>query len=95
MQEVSGTWQLVSQRTTGTTIHATFPLTNPELELTQRESEVLQLIVAGLDNHAIARKLSIRSETVQKHVQHITQKLQVKDRSQVAVMAPKFKQHDS
>jgi signal transduction histidine kinase/DNA-binding CsgD family transcriptional regulator len=94
IQEAAGTWHIVSLPEAGTTIYATFPLMCPDLEFTQRESEVLQLIVSGLDNHAIARKLSIRSETVQKYVQHIAQKLQVKDRSQVAVMASKFKFRD-
>ncbi len=94
VQELAGTWHIESQPGAGTTIRATFPLTDSHLELTQRESEILQLIVAGLDNHAIARKLSIRSETVQKHVERITQKLHVKDRSQVAVMASKFKRRN-
>ena len=89
VQEAAGTWHISSKPGAGTTIQATFPLLYAALDLTQREREVLQLIVAGLDNQAIARKLSIRSETVKKHVQHITQKLHVKDRSQVAVVASK------
>ena len=93
VQEVAGTWQISSKPGVGTTIVATFPLLHSALELTQREREVLQLIVAGLDNHAIARKLSIRSETVKKHVQHITQKLHVKDRSQATVIASKQNLH--
>ncbi|MBA2681821.1 MAG: hypothetical protein H0U76_25925 [Ktedonobacteraceae bacterium] len=87
VQEADGTWRISSKPGAGTIIEATLPLLHSTLELTQREHEVLQLIVAGLDNHAIARKLSIRSETVKKHVQHITQKFHVKDRSQVAVVA--------
>ena len=93
IQEVGGTWHISSKPGVGTTIKVTFPLLYSALELTQREREVLQLIVAGLDNYAIARKLSIRSETVKKHVQHITQKLHVKDRSQVVVMASKQNLH--
>lgn len=93
VQEVAGTWHIASNPGAGTTIQATFPLLHSALDLTQREHEVLQLIVAGLDNHAIARKLSIRSETVKRHVQHITQKLHVKDRSQAAVIASKQSLH--
>ncbi len=89
VQEVAGTWHISSKLDAGTTIQATFPLLQAALDLTQREREVLQLIVAGLDNQAIARKLSIRSDTVKKHVQHITQKLHVKDRSQAGVVASK------
>ena len=89
IQEVRGTWHISSEPGAGTTVEAMFPLLQSASDLTQREREVLQLIVAGLDNSAIARKLSIRNETVKKHVQHITQKLHVKDRSQVAVVASK------
>ncbi|GAC1366815.1 MAG: hypothetical protein PVS3B1_06550 [Ktedonobacteraceae bacterium] len=85
VQEAGGSWHIASEQGAGTTIRVTLPLLHSGSELTQREHEVLQLVVAGLDNHAIARKLAIRSETVKKHVQRITQKLHLKDRSQVAV----------
>jgi signal transduction histidine kinase len=93
IQEIGGTWHIASEPGAGTTIEARLPLLESASELTQREREVLQLIVAGLDNHAIAQKLSIMDETVKKHVQHITQKLHVKDRAQVAVMASKHNLH--
>ncbi len=93
IQEIGGTWHIASEPGAGTTIEATFPLLESASDLTQREREILQLIVAGLDNHAIAQKLSIRNETVKKHVQHITQKLHVKDRAQVAVVASKQSFH--
>ncbi|HEY8454991.1 MAG TPA: response regulator transcription factor [Actinopolymorphaceae bacterium] len=50
------------------------------LSLTQRESEVLGYLVAGLSNRAIASKLVIGEETVKSHVRSIFRKLDVNDR---------------
>lgn len=49
--------------------------------LTQRESEVLSLMVTGLSNRGIARKLVVGDETVKSHLRSIYRKLQVNDRS--------------
>jgi len=51
------------------------------LGLTQRESEVLALIVAGLTNAAIAGQLVVGDETVKSHVRAIYRKLDVTDRA--------------
>jgi len=51
------------------------------LGLTQRESEVLALMVAGLSNRAIAGRLSVSEETVKTHARGIYRKLGVTDRS--------------
>jgi len=51
------------------------------LGLSQRESEVLGLIVAGLSNRAIAGKLVIGDETVKSHTRAIYRKLGVSDRA--------------
>jgi DNA-binding NarL/FixJ family response regulator len=51
------------------------------LGLSQRESEVLGFIVAGLSNRAIARRLVIGDETVKSHVRAIYRKLGVSDRA--------------
>ncbi|MCP4415036.1 MAG: response regulator transcription factor [Chloroflexi bacterium] len=56
-------------------------------ELTDQENIVLQLIVDGLNNDAIARALSISRSTVKTHVSHIFKKLYVSDRTQAAVWA--------
>lgn len=55
--------------------------------LTQRELEVLELIVAGASNAAIAEKLYITVGTVKTHVRNILNKLCVDDRTQAAVHA--------
>jgi DNA-binding NarL/FixJ family response regulator len=51
------------------------------LGLTQRESEVLALMVAGLSNRAIAGRLTVSEETVKTHARGIYRKLNVADRS--------------
>lgn len=55
--------------------------------LTERELEVLELIVAGCSNVAIAQKLYITVGTVKTHVRNILNKLCVDDRTQAAVHA--------
>ncbi len=55
--------------------------------LTDREMEVLALIVDGLSNPEIAQKLFITRATAKAHVHSILQKLYVDDRTQAAVTA--------
>lgn len=57
--------------------------------LTNREIEVLTLIVNGLSNKEISRDLCISLHTVKAHVCSIIQKLSVDDRTQAAVKALK------
>jgi DNA-binding NarL/FixJ family response regulator len=57
------------------------------LGLTQRESEVLQLMVRGLSNRAIGQQLYIGEETVKTHSRSIYRKLNVGDRSQAIAVA--------
>lgn len=58
-----------------------------EVPLTQRESEVLRQLANGLTNKEIAQALGISYETVKEHVQHILRKIGVSDRTQAAVWA--------
>lgn len=55
--------------------------------LTERELEVLQLIVEGYSNAVIADKLYITVGTVKTHVRNILNKLCADDRTQAAVRA--------
>ncbi|NEP12317.1 MAG: response regulator transcription factor [Symploca sp. SIO2C1] len=55
--------------------------------LTERELEVLQLIVDGCSNAVIAEKLYITVGTVKTHVRNILNKLCADDRTQAAVRA--------
>jgi DNA-binding NarL/FixJ family response regulator len=55
--------------------------------LTQRESEVLALTVAGLSNRAIAGRLVVGEETVKSHLSSIYRKLEVGDRAGAVAVA--------
>lgn len=55
--------------------------------LSQREMEVLRLIVEGYSNPEIASKLFLSANTVKTHVRGIMNKLAVDDRVQAAVVA--------
>jgi len=48
--------------------------------LTQRESEVLALLVAGHSNRAIASTLFVTEDTVKTHIRSLYRKLEVQDR---------------
>ncbi len=56
-------------------------------DLTGREIEVLQQIVAGNNNKAIANRLNISEATVKSHINSILNKLGVSDRTQAATTA--------
>ena len=76
-----------------TTVETTAPdATNPSQfiensPLTERELEVLQLIVNGYSNAKIAGELFITVGTVKTHVRNILNKLSADDRTQAAVRA--------
>ena len=52
-----------------------------QLSISQRESEVLALLVDGLSNRHIAAQLVVGEETVKTHLRSIYRKLGVHDRS--------------
>lgn len=62
---------------------------NPAVDLTPRELQVLRHVGYGLSNDEIARSLEISVETVKEHVQNILRKMGVQDRTQAAVWAVK------
>jgi len=55
--------------------------------LTEREMEVLRLLVQGQSNKEIARNLQIAEDTVKTHVKHILVKLGVQSRTQAVLGA--------
>jgi DNA-binding NarL/FixJ family response regulator len=65
------------------------PPTQPEnnSHLSQRELEVLKLIVEGKSNPEIAKVLYLSPNTIKTHVRGIMNKLSVDDRVQAAVVA--------
>jgi NarL family two-component system response regulator LiaR len=58
--------------------------------LTPREKEVLELVGEGKNNQEIAEQLFIGIKTVKTHVSHILQKLELEDRTQIAVYAHRY-----
>lgn len=55
--------------------------------ITPREQEVIGLIAEGLSNKAIAARLHIAIATVKSHVRNIMEKLSLRTRLQIAVLA--------
>ena len=58
-----------------------------EMFLTDRERQVLAMIVDGLANTRIAEELSVSFETAKSHVKQVLRRLYVEDRTQAAVFA--------
>ena len=82
----------------GTSVSSELPLRGPTLPpetpaservatLRGRESEVLELMVAGLRNREIAERLFITVRTVKFHVSNILQKLDVQSRTEAIALA--------
>ena len=76
-----------------------FPATLPQAvlavppnltELTPREKEVLRLIAIGDNNREIAKKLYISEGTVKNHVTNMLNRLNLRDRTQAAILANSF-----
>ncbi len=62
-------------------------IVDDQIQLTQRESQVLRHLALGLSNKEIGRALEISVETVKEHVQNVLRKLAVNDRTKAAVWA--------
>jgi NarL family two-component system response regulator LiaR len=59
----------------------------PGIDLTEREKEVLGLLVEGMTNPEIAEKLFVSKSTVKFHVSSILNKLQVSSRTEAVAKA--------
>lgn len=59
-------------------------------ELTSREREVLCLIAAGKSNREIAKQLCVTEGTARNHISHILSRLNLRDRTQAAIVANAF-----
>ena len=59
----------------------------PGLDLTEREREVLALMVEGLNNTQIAGKLMVSPSTIKSHVSNILTKLGVSSRTEAVTLA--------
>lgn len=66
------------------------PLPPGLAELSAREREVLRLIATGASNREIAQALFISEGTVRNHISHILSQLNLRDRTQAAIVANSF-----
>jgi DNA-binding NarL/FixJ family response regulator len=83
--DAAGQVQLSSEALAYLRHHMRFPETHQPL--TQRETQVLQLLAEGLSNKEIARALQVVEDTVKTHVAHILEKLGVQSRTQAVLSA--------
>jgi NarL family two-component system response regulator LiaR len=63
----------------------------PGLDLTEREHEVLTLMIEGLNNTQIAGRLSVSPSTIKSHVSNILSKLGVASRTEAVTLALRHK----
>jgi two-component system, NarL family, response regulator LiaR len=80
-----------SPEATQALVRATTHPAAPHFQLTERELEVLQLIVDGLTNPEIAERLILSRSTVKYHISAILSKLGVSNRSEAITLALKHK----
>lgn len=59
----------------------------PRPELTERQVEVLELMVEGLSNPEIGRRLRLTESTVKVHVKGVMRKLGTRDRAHTVAVA--------
>lgn len=82
---------LFEKTLTASAVSAILPTVPPEFaELTPRELEVLELIAQGSSNREIADLLSISERTVKNHMSSILSRLNLRDRTQAALLASMF-----
>jgi DNA-binding NarL/FixJ family response regulator len=60
------------------------PLVEP---LTERETQILRMVVTGMSNKAIANRLGLGEGTIKSHLRNIYRKLQVRTRAEAAAQA--------
>jgi NarL family two-component system response regulator LiaR len=68
-------------------VHAASQPPAPGFDLTEREREVLTLMIEGLNNTQIAGRLTISPSTVKSHVSNILAKLGVASRTEAVTLA--------
>jgi two-component system, NarL family, response regulator LiaR len=68
-------------------VHAATKPPPPGRDLTERERDVLALMIEGMNNTEIAEKLVVSPSTVKSHVSNILAKLDVSSRTEAVVLA--------
>ncbi|HAV77038.1 MAG TPA: DNA-binding response regulator [Anaerolineae bacterium] len=88
----AGVYQLapeIAGKLVGNLHSAGKPINNKsaDIDLTEREFEVLNLVATGLTNREIAEQLFVSEGTVKNHVSNILNRLGLRDRMQAALFA--------
>ena len=60
---------------------------SPLASLTHREVQVVKLVAEGLSNKEISSRLNLSDKTIKNHISHVLAKLQLKARTQLAILA--------
>lgn len=78
------TTRVIAQMSISGSLH---PVAPPVTDLTDRETEVLRALAAGLNNAEIAARLVVGESTVKTHVSNLLAKLGLRDRVQAVAWA--------
>src|SRR5699024_4849680 len=62
----------------------------PDVELTKRETAIVQLVGEGRTNQEIASTIYLSVGTVKNYISTVLQKLDCRDRTQLAILAVKY-----
>ncbi len=66
------------------------PAAEPDVSLTDREREILDLVASAMTNKQVAATLYISEQTVKNHIKKIMQKLHLRNRVELALHARRF-----
>lgn len=69
-----------------TAIQAAPPDADPLRQLTEREAEILRLVAGGMSNKEVATRLTLQEKTVKHHMTRVLAKLNVRNRTEAAMM---------
>ena len=79
--------KMIAKSSVSETVSPKFPVQQELSSLTNREQDVLRLIAIGATNREIAQQLYISEGTVKTHVTHLFNRLNLKNRAQLAIYA--------
>jgi NarL family two-component system response regulator LiaR len=87
IREVHHGRRVLSDEATQALIQAATRPAEPVYKLTEREYEVLHLLIEGLTNPEIAQKMTVSRSTVKFHISSILSKLRVSNRAEAVALA--------